>query len=151
MIDRTVIFFAKEMDWKTCARAVKLIAVNTKSNGKPLIMATENLESMTDRAVPSKSEVISIAHSGDIGADCIMLSEETATANNAVETLEWLSNFLKRVISVNRLHVTQRESAHFPEIWQMLTQISGMPVLLLSKSGYALFEFLSVCQRVLQL
>ena len=27
----------------------------------------------------------------------------------------------------------------------MLTHISGMPVLLLSKSGYALFDFLSVC------
>ena len=41
----------------------------TKSNGKPLIMATENLESMVNRSVPSKSEVMSIAHSASIGVD----------------------------------------------------------------------------------
>jgi len=45
-------------------------------------MATENLESMSDRDTPSKSEVMSLVHSVSIGADCVMLSEETAMSKN---------------------------------------------------------------------
>ena len=47
-------------------------------------MATENLETMIDRDVPS-SEIISLAHSASIGVDCIMLSDETATELDRVQ------------------------------------------------------------------
>ena len=72
----------KKIDYDACKRWVR-----TKENGKPLIMATENLETMIFRETPSKSEVISIANSIEIGSDCIMLSEETATSKNCLKKM----------------------------------------------------------------
>ncbi len=62
---------------------------------KPLIMATENLESMQKRLQPSKSEIIALEHSINLGSDIIMLSDETATSPLFMNTLVWLYHFLK--------------------------------------------------------
>ena len=76
MVDRGDL--VAEIGYENLFSGIETIAQATKSNGKPLIMATENLESMLDRDMPSKSEVVSLAHSASIGVDCFMLSEETA-------------------------------------------------------------------------
>jgi pyruvate kinase len=86
MIDRGDL--AAEIGFDNLFPAINYISDQTKAHGKPLIMATENLETMLERNVPSKSEVMSIAHSASIGVDCIMLSEETATSKLA--KLLWL-------------------------------------------------------------
>ena len=65
-------------------------------NNKPLIMATENLESMQKRLQPSKSEIIALEHSINLGTDIIMLSDETATSPFFMNTLEWLYDFLNK-------------------------------------------------------
>ena len=62
---------------------------------KPLIMATENLESMQKRLQPSKSEIIALEHSINLGSNIIMLSDETATSPLFMNTLEWLYTFLQ--------------------------------------------------------
>ena len=62
---------------------------------KPLIMATENLDSMQKKFQPSKSEIIALEHSIDLGSDIIMLSDETATSPLFMNTLEWLYHFLQ--------------------------------------------------------
>lgn len=63
-------------------------------HNKPLIMATENLESMQKRLQPSKSEIIALEHSIELGTDIIMLSDETATSHLFMNTIGWLFNFL---------------------------------------------------------
>ena len=68
-----------------------------KGAGKPPIMATENLESMITRDIPSKSEVMSIAHSVEIGADCIMLSEENLQKLKTDLTVSWLAEYLDKL------------------------------------------------------
>ena len=95
MIDRGDL--AAEIGLHGLYSAVETIALQTKLLGKPMIMATENLETMINRETPSKSEVMSIAHSASIGADCIMLSEETAVSPNAKIILEWLHGFGKEI------------------------------------------------------
>ena len=93
MIDRGDL--AAEIGYDRVYDAINQSTDHTKAHGKALIMATENLETMLDRKVPSKSEVMSIAHSSSIGVDCIMLSEETATSGSGQEIVIWLDKFLK--------------------------------------------------------
>jgi pyruvate kinase len=145
MIDRGDL--AAEIGLSGLYDAVLSISEITKSCGKPLIMATENLETMVARDVPSKSEVMSIAHSRSIGADCIMLSEETAIAKNGLHIVDWLSGYLKQLTSPIKTYPKPDRDIKYSEIWDLVKNIRDCPVVLMSKSGYALFEFMAAQSR----
>ena len=130
--------------------AVENISRVTKNFGKPLIMATENLNSMIDRTQPSKSEIISIGHSLKIGVDCIMLSEETATSKNFLETTKWISKHSKKFSETSMSEYKEQnifENIKFPELWSAVKQFQDLPIVLLSKSGYSLFNAMSLGQN----
>ena len=95
------------------------------------------------RDVPSKSEVMSIAHSVQIGADCIMLSEETAVAKNGLMIVSWLAEYLEKLTPTLRVNHIPPDNKKYPEIWQLVKHLGECPVLLMSKSGYALFDFIA--------
>lgn len=142
MIDRGDL--AAEIRISNLYNAIEHISASTKSVGKPLIMATENLESMINREVPSKSDIMSIVHSLSIGTDCIMLSEETATAKNGMQILYWLSSFLSNLKPVEIKKIESKSSRKFHEMWRLVEKIDEIPVLIMTRSGYALFDYVSI-------
>tara|TARA_B100000768_G_scaffold171922_1_gene179675 strand:- start:2132 stop:3496 length:1365 start_codon:yes stop_codon:yes gene_type:complete len=142
MIDRGDL--AAEVQFNSLYLAVTEIANVAKSLGKPLIMATENLETMVDRDSPSKSEVMSLGHSASIGADCIMLSEETALSENGKVIVDWLDSFFSSNVTLNLKRLQQPKKGATLEIWDTITHISNAKFLIMSKSGYAISKFFSV-------
>ena len=92
MIDRGDL--AAEIGNHNLFHAITKISLETKNQGKPLIMATENLVSMIGKNEPTKSEIISLVFNFILGSDYIMLSEETATSANWLNTIKWLKNFI---------------------------------------------------------
>jgi len=142
MIDRGDL--AAEIGFDRLFDAINVISDQTKAHGKALIMATENLETMVDRELPSKSEVMSIAHSVSNGVDCFMLSEETATAETGQQIVSWLYKFLKTCRRVNKPKFSSTVENKFPAIWRSLANLDRqLPIVLVTKSGYALFEYFS--------
>ena len=142
MIDRGDL--AAEVGLHKLYEAVETIASETKAMGKPLIMATENLESMTSRLTPSKSEVMSLGHSISIGADCVMLSEETAVSDNSNIIISWLKDFCENSGPAHIKRNFRANKSRYNLIWNSLEHFSSVPKIVFSKSGYAIFDFFSV-------
>lgn len=70
--------------------AQKHIAALCRSRRKPFLVVTQLLHSMLDHPTPTRAEVLDIYNAVLDGADCLMLTGETAQSRYPLEAADWL-------------------------------------------------------------
>lgn len=116
--------------------------------GKPVIVATQMLESMKTNPRPTRAEVSDVAHAILLGADALMLSGETASGKYPVKSLQTMSKIAltyetKSIINFENVYLESDES--FVSISKYITRsaadaakkLSAKAIIVPTESGYS--------------
>jgi pyruvate kinase len=90
----------------------KKIIKTSNYAGKPVITATQLLDSMRISTTPTRAEVADIANAILDGTDAIMLSDESAVGNHPALVVETMSNIAREI--EQDVYFTDRSEWRFP-------------------------------------
>jgi pyruvate kinase len=109
--------------------------------GKPVITATDMLESMMQQPMPTRAEVSDVANSILDGTDVTMLSGETAVGKYPVESVAMMSRIAAEAEKATRSHVEEEGFTNISNTISKAVQriCQTMPItkiITLTRSGY---------------
>jgi len=86
-----------EVPAENVPRIQKEIIATCRRLGRPVVVATQMLESMRFSPAPTRAEVTDVATAVSEGTDAVMLSAETASGDYPLEAVQMMSKIIRQV------------------------------------------------------
>lgn len=130
-----------EIDPEKVPLVQKSIIKSCNQKGKPVITATEMLESMMQQPIPTRAEVSDVANAILDGTDAVMLSGETAVGKYPLESVVMMSRIAAETEKATKSHIEEEEFINISDAMSKAVQriCRSMPldkVVTLTRSGY---------------
>jgi pyruvate kinase len=132
----------------------KMLVKKALKHAKPVIIATQMMESMIDNITPTRAEVNDVANAVLDGADAVMLSGETSVGKFPVKVIEAMTKIVREVESVESIyHLEQAPAASKQDRFitdsvcynacRLANRVSAAAIATLTFSGYTAFKISS--------
>ena len=130
-----------ELDVEKVPLIQKSLIRKCNQSGKPVITATDMLESMIYKPIPTRAEVSDVANAVLDGTDAVMLSGETSIGNYPIDSVFMMSRIAKDVEGSVKSQVIEGEfidiSNTISKSIQRISQsMSISKIVTLTRSGY---------------
>ncbi len=146
-----------EMPMEEVPLLQKMIARKCRAASKPVIVATQMLESMITTPRPTRAEVNDVANSVLDGADAVMLSGETSVGEFPVIVIETMAKIVRNVEELGYPYNSVKEAAQPSEtpnanhlsdaVCESAVYLAGhtnaVGIVSMTTSGYTAFEISS--------
>jgi len=106
--------------------------------GKPVILATQLLESMIENPIPTRAEVVDISTATSEGVDALMLTGETAIGKHPVEAVRWLRRIIEtteKKLTINKFRDVKGLNERFAKGVVELAEDINSKLVVFSKFG----------------
>ncbi|MBZ0241967.1 MAG: pyruvate kinase, partial [Bacteroidales bacterium] len=126
----------------------KKITTLCQQKGKPVIVATQMMESMMTSTRPTRAEVSDVANSVLDGADALMLSGETSVGNYPIETVQTMQQIIHQIEDYDGIYYRHTKPKNFDNprfvsdsvlfaASNMAQSTSAKAIIVVTHSGYS--------------
>ncbi|MHA1506263.1 MAG: pyruvate kinase [Candidatus Asgardarchaeia archaeon] len=101
----------------------KIVEVS-RSLGRPVIIATQLLESMINNPMPTRAEVMDVSNAVWEGVDALMVSGETTVGKYPIECITWLDRIIREAERMRFLHINPKEETVYDNFVQGIVEMA---------------------------
>lgn len=131
----------------------KMLITKCITHAKPIIVATQMMETMINNITPTRAEVNDVANAVLDGADAVMLSGETSVGKFPIEVIKTMANIVTEMEQFdgiyNKEELPERNQARFItdsicfNACRLSQRVEANAILTMSFSGYTAYKIAS--------
>lgn len=132
----------------------KMLITKALKNSKPVIVATQMMESMIENYTPTRAEVNDVANAVLDGADAVMLSAETSVGKFPVRVIEVMSKIIIQIETSDKMYHHEEPPAASKEerfitdsicynATRLSSRVEAKAIITMTFSGYTAYKISS--------
>ena len=143
-----------EIPYQNVPLIQKMLIKKSRSHAKPVIVATQMMESMITNSSPTRAEVNDVANAVLDGADAVMLSGETSVGKFPIEVIKTMANIVTEMETHDDLYykeeLPEKNQSRFItdsicfNACRLSNRVDAKAILTMSFSGYTAYKIASL-------